>query len=182
MTLDTCENGDFEYQFCYFTTFNQHDITIRPEYSSKDTAVNCAKLNYAQGCDKETHAYMNGWGQDFLPGLSQSKVIGGRTTQIFCLTHTEYLETCKTRLIPKAFMNVVGEVTAAFGPNSVPIEDFKPCFTTTVYKDIELNPNDNPPGCSTSADKKKGKGSTKCNKKPGKRVRARRQTLRKNLM
>lgn len=183
LTLDTCENGDFEYQFCYFTTFTEHDITIRPNYSAKDAAVSCGKLLNAQGCDKETHAYMNGYGMEFISGLSQSKVIGGRTTDMICVTHTKNLDTCQTKMIPKAFMNAVGEVTAAFGTGAVPIDEFKPCFTTTVYKEIKLkssDPNDNPPDCSTSAGKAKGKGKpTKCNKQPGKRVRTRRQTLTK---
>lgn len=162
-TRNACESGDFKYMFCYSTSFTQHEITIRPMYYPKEAEKRCNQLNNKQGCDFETHAYMYAWGDKFLQDFSKPTALGPDRKQ-FCYTHTENIDTCDKGVIPKAYVNVVGSVTGAFGEKPTPIEEYKSCFSTFVYSDIAAgapNPQSPSPPSAPSKGRNPSKGGTR---------------------
>lgn len=161
MDKSSCESGDFAYEFCYATTFVNHDITIRTNYSSQE----CKDVPVTNESCRETHAYMNGFGADFIPEFSKSDVIGYSGDKTKCYTHTETINTCETSTVPKAMMNVVGDVTTAYNDGK-DTKFFKACFDASVFQAINLNAQDGKPNGNTGPGTGVGAGP-KMTKSPG---------------
>ena len=140
MNANTCEDGTFTYEFCYSTSFEDHQIKLRTNYvESAKKAKNCADWNNADGCEKEAHAYLfNQHNGVFVKAFKQfsilgdNKVIGGDRMRTVCKTYTNNQVTCGETGIPVygAHMNLIGSVSQAY-PGAVPTSEYKACFSTT---------------------------------------------------
>lgn len=168
MTADTCESGDFEYKFCYSTTFTEHQISIRKNYNDKQ---NCKTYE----C-QETHAYIGGFVGIGTPVLGYPKQlkIGRNNQNKVCQKEIVNVPdvTCTEASLPKAYMNVVGSVISP-SEGAVPASEYKNCFDSTKFNFFDSKPEDANDDCdNTKAPSSKGKGtkapSSKGTKKPTK--------------
>lgn len=141
-------DGNYTYEFCYETQFQEHDITIRPNKMKCDAAGAAAD---PEGC-RETHAYINTIGQSGQGGIwvqafgnvdnvPNEKIIGYSGVKKVCKKKVISVNTCVSTFIPGAYINAVGSVTANFDKGRS-FQRYKACFSNAQFRQKKLDAQD----------------------------------------